>query len=80
MGDGADFFLEILDDLDEAYCDGKLIEDTNYSVMSPFLYEQKEHGPGNCPICKGETHPINGRYGWFYGCNNFPNCNGRRGW
>lgn len=79
MGDGADMALSDMMDQDEAYCRGELDEDTGYPIMSPFQYEQKEHGPGPCPVCKGPTHIItSGPYGLFYGCNDFPNCKGRR--
>jgi ssDNA-binding Zn-finger/Zn-ribbon topoisomerase 1 len=79
MGDMADFSLDNLYDFDEVYCNGEIDEETNEVIKSPFMYEQKVHGPGNCPICKGLTHLINGKYGLFYGCNNFPKCKGRRG-
>lgn len=30
---------------------------------------------GKCPLCGGELVPRSGRYGKFYGCSNYPNCN-----
>jgi hypothetical protein len=79
MGDGADLVFDYMDHLDEAYLRGDVDEETGQEVQSPFQYKQKPHGPGPCPVCKEPTVEMVGRYGTFYGCPNFPECNGRRG-
>jgi hypothetical protein len=35
-------------------------------------------GPGLCPKCGGKTHKLSGKFGEFYGCDNFPSCKGSR--
>lgn len=42
------------------------------------LIPRKPSGPGPCPKCGGETHHVMGKFGDFYGCDNFPNCKGSR--
>jgi ssDNA-binding Zn-finger/Zn-ribbon topoisomerase 1 len=31
-----------------------------------------------CPECGGKMIPRNGKYGKFWGCNNYPDCKGTR--
>jgi ssDNA-binding Zn-finger/Zn-ribbon topoisomerase 1 len=30
-----------------------------------------------CPVCQGTVRAINGRYGWFWGCQQYPRCDGK---
>lgn len=85
MGDMADFALDCMMDEDEEWCKNqarmrrRINEETGQEDSSPFQYEYKSSGPGNCPVCNGGTHPVNtGPYGLFYGCNKYPKCKGRR--
>lgn len=32
------------------------------------------HDEDNCPICKGKIKKVDGKYGKFYGCLNYPKC------
>jgi hypothetical protein len=41
-------------------------------------YVTGEHGEGSCPSCGGSTAKIMGKYGSFFSCNNYPQCNGSR--
>ncbi len=80
MGEMADYALDqMMDDYDAWLC-GDFDEETGDRVPSPFMHQYKPHGPGKCPRCGGNTHKITtGPYGNFYGCDNFPQCKGRRG-
>lgn len=42
-----------------------LLENDNIKVMNDILY---------CPRCKGVLVERDGKYGKFYGCNNYPKC------
>jgi ssDNA-binding Zn-finger/Zn-ribbon topoisomerase 1 len=64
--------VSIEDAIDMGICDEKGYE------ISPFR-KSKPYGPGICPKCKKfDTELKTGKYGKFYGCKNFPNCNGSR--
>jgi ssDNA-binding Zn-finger/Zn-ribbon topoisomerase 1 len=72
MGEMADFALDQIMDIDEQY-------DSKQSSRNPFVNKRKSRGLGDCPVCQGAMHLCDGPYGPFWGCNNFPNCKGRRG-
>jgi hypothetical protein len=39
----------------------------------------RPYGPGECPVCGGPTHLVSkGKHGPFYGCDDYPHCNGSR--
>jgi hypothetical protein len=85
MGEMADFALDAMMDEDEAWCKNQtrrrpyINEETGQEDPSPFQREYKPAGPGPCPTCNGPTHIVKtGPYGWFYGCDSFPKCKGRR--
>lgn len=40
--------------------------------------KRKPSGPGGCPICRGPTKLMEGKFGKFYGCKGFPKCKGSR--
>ena len=61
-----------------------LIDERGVRIGNPNFtpYErgpQGPHGSGDCPKCHGPTTKREGRYGTFYGCVNYPQCNGSRG-
>ncbi len=66
MGDMADWMLERCDCFDE-------------DIESCFV-KRKERisGPGPCPICGEKTRLLEGRFGKFYDCIDFPICKGSR--
>ena len=70
MGEEADRALEsfLLDDYEDDY---------EYEIYRRPR-KDKESGPGPCPICNDITVIRTGPYGTFYGCINFPECNGNR--
>ena len=49
-------------------------------VVDNLTYNRytKPSGKGKCPLCASDTHLIEGKFGTFYGCNNFPKCKGNR--
>ncbi|MBR1629918.1 MAG: topoisomerase DNA-binding C4 zinc finger domain-containing protein [Lachnospiraceae bacterium] len=50
-------------------CQGKhppVIEDNSTDV--------KKWDASQCPVCGGKLRRINGRYGAFMGCRNYPKC------
>lgn len=48
----------------------------NHSRSGGDVVELPQAGPP-CPVCRGETRLHNGRFGTFYGCANYPACNGK---
>lgn len=90
MGDMADFALDnALDEVEHFYkyqyadnttqYEQGLIDEMGIMHESPNnLHYIKPSGPGNCPVCQSSTKLINGKFGKFYGCINFPNCKGNR--
>lgn len=91
MGEMADFALDqVMDDIDlfDRYSnDPAMLRELGFMdekgyVLTPFwgngTRSAKPNGPGECPVCKGPTHLVNGINGSFYGCNNFPKCKGSR--
>lgn len=69
------------DDVD--WYDGE--DPASYGIMddndgSEVRYEPdfRPQGPGECPLCGGPTKLKNGRYGPFYGCLKWPECQGSR--
>lgn len=63
MGDMADWILERGE---YEYKDSHVLKPTK-----PF-------GPGNCPKCNKKTRLLEGKFGKFYGCIDFPICTGSR--
>ena len=57
--------------------DGTLIDDSNEFYSKPRK-PWKQRGSGKCPKCGKDTKLIEGKFGKFYGCINFPKCNGSR--
>lgn len=47
-----------------------------------FMYNsgayKLDRGPGKCPKCKNKTILRSGKFGEFYGCNEWPICDGTR--
>ena len=82
MGDMADYALEQIMDWDEAVLNGYYDDLDNWEdgmvIMLPFYTEPGPHGPGLFPKCNATTKLKDGRYGSFYGCSNYPHCNGSR--
>ncbi len=72
MGEMADYYLDTADYFDDDYWEIHHAEKT----MVPNSI--KPIGPGKCPLCNGETHLVEGKFGSFYGCNGFPKCKGSR--
>ncbi len=46
-------------------------------LISKYGEEMKKEA-WSCPICGGELRKINGSYGEFYGCSNYPECTYKR--
>lgn len=67
MGDMADYTL------DSIFTD----DDWEWDEFIP--HPPKEKGPGLCPKCYSETKLKHGSFGYFFGCVEFPKCNGSRG-
>lgn len=66
MGEQADYVIDSI-----------LCGETDYDDYE-FLMRMKASGIGPCPICGANTVLRDGKYGKFYGCENFPKCNGSR--
>ena len=52
-----------------------------YCNDEAFIHKNKQRKPsgrGNCPVCGAATHKVSGKFGEFYGCDNFPKCKGNR--
>ena len=87
MGDMADDFLDKVMDwedmsLDLLYADpleqydAGLVDELG--CFYPRGKSKKPIGEGNCPKCNKPTRLVKGKFGEFYGCSNFPRCNGSR--
>lgn len=68
MGEMADYYLDLAFDDEDLTC----------YYASRMRSAKRLSGPGKCPICDGETTLKDGKFGKFYGCNNFPKCKGSR--
>ena len=44
------------------------------NVLEAQVKYQQKIESGICPQCGGRLVPRNGRYGFFYGCSNYPRC------
>lgn len=44
------------------------------NVHEAKWHSQQKIDAGICPECGGKLVPRNGRYGFFYGCSNYPQC------
>ncbi|PHS13511.1 MAG: hypothetical protein COA78_07165 [Blastopirellula sp.] len=92
MGDMADYALDMADaqlehyerykdaDLATQYDEG-IIDEHGATIGIPQVVSniRGAHGAGGCPKCGGGTSKKTGKFGTFYGCNNFPSCTGSRG-
>ena len=66
-------------EIDEIY--GKLQQQNRVDRASRKTHVRKAkmnrrfmRNPSTCPKCGGKLSPRNGRYGKFYGCQNYPEC------
>ena len=44
------------------------------STQKNIIRKKRTISKGYCPICGGTLVLRDGKYGWFYGCQNFPRC------
>lgn len=72
MGEMADFILDNCDYFADDYWE---IHHREKGMIPNSL---KPIGPGKCPICENNTKLVDGKFGKFYGCINFPKCKGSR--
>lgn len=52
--------------------DSPLLHPNDFKKL--YRHEKRNHGLSICPLCGGELLERSGRYGKFYGCNNYPDC------
>lgn len=71
----------ILDELEEWELDRPPEPEDGYPMYHPWYgdgTQRKPSGPGPYPICGSATKEADGKFGKFYGCLDFPYCNGSR--
>ena len=44
------------------------------STQKNVTRKKRAISKGYCPLCGGSLVLRDGKYGWFYGCQNFPRC------
>lgn len=64
MGDMADFVNDCLP--------------MGFNPKPKYSFWWVAKGPGKCPACGKDTIKKLGKYGYFYGCIDFPKCKGTR--
>lgn len=45
-----------------------------FSTQSNIFKKEKKIAQGICPKCNGQLVERNGKYGYFWGCSNYPKC------
>lgn len=73
MGDMADYSLDHLHD--ETWDDEWMMFVDGFSGQG---MKESKVGGGRCPKCKDKTVLKTGIHGKFFGCVNYPRCNGSR--
>jgi hypothetical protein len=74
FNDGVNYSTEIMNEIYSTLLNAANKEITNREHVRNIEQTQKELNEGLCPRCGGKLVERTGKYGLFYGCENYPKC------